>query len=206
MAGVYASYFNGAFSVDAAFKVEFLDLNVDFTEVLGFGPNPDLGIAAATVPFSGSTATRVNNYTTSGNVNYRIPVDRNVWIEPTAGFQYTRSDYDANAALLGLADGSLLRLQAGARLGVTSIWDTLRMTTVLTGLLYDNVMVNGGAIQNGTGSNPLILADEGKLRAEGILALNFYHGSGVSSFVQVDVQGGEGLFGAGGKTGVRVAW
>ena len=202
--GAYASYFNGAFSTDLAFRVEFLDLNISFNDILGFGPNPDLGIVAATVPFSGSGSTRLNNYTTSGNVNYRIPATRNIWVEPTAGFQYTRSDYASDAALLGLADGSLLRLQAGARLGVESAWDRMRMTTVLTGLLYDNVAVNGGAIQNG--GNPVVLSDEGKLRAEGILALNFYHGSGLSSFVQVDVQGGEGFFGAGGKTGVRVVW
>jgi hypothetical protein len=202
--GVYASYFNGGFSTDLAFKVEFLDLNVSFNDILGFGPNPDLGIAAATVPFSGSGSTRLNNYTTSGNVNYRVPAGRNFWIEPTAGFQYTRSDYGSDAALLGLADGSLLRLQAGARFGVESSWDAVRMTTVLTGLVYDNVVVSGGAIQNG--GNPLVLSDEGKLRAQGILALNFYHGSRVSSFLQADVQGGDGFFGAGGKTGLRVVW
>ena len=70
--------------------------------------------------------------------------------------------------------------------------------------MYDNVQVTGGVLQNG--GNPLIIADQGKLNAEGILTLNFYHGNGVSSFVQADVQGGEGLFGAGGKAGVRVAW
>jgi hypothetical protein len=203
-AGAFASYFNGAFSTDLAFRVEFLDLDIAFNDILGFGPNPDLGIAAATVPFSGSGSTRLNNYTTSGNVNYRIPMSVSTWVEPTAGFQYTRSDYASDAANLGLADGSLLRLQAGARFGVESVWDRTRVTTVLTGLLYDNVVVNGGAIQNG--GNPLILNDEGKLRAVGILALNFSHGNGVSSFIQGDIQGGEDLFGVGGKAGVRVAW
>jgi hypothetical protein len=204
--GVYGSYFNGGFSTDLAFKAEFFDLNMSFNDILGFESNPAFGFPPTTVPFSGTGATRLNNYTTSGNVNYRfpLPTGANLWIEPTTGFQYTRSDYAADADQLGLVDGSLLRLQAGARFGVESSWNGVRMTTVFTGLMYDNVAVIGGVLQGG--GNPLVLADEGKLNVEGIVTLNFYHGNGVSSFVQADVQGGEGLFGAGGKAGLRVAW
>jgi hypothetical protein len=54
--------------------------------------------------------------------------------------------------------------------------------------------------------NPLILSEQGKLRAEGILTLNVYHGNGVNSFVQADPRGGEGLFGATGKAGARFVW
>jgi len=78
------------------------------------------------------------------------------------------------------------------------------MSTVATGLLYDDVLVRGGVLASAP--NPLILSDEGKLRAVGILTLNFYHGNGVNSFVQADLQGGEGLFGVGGEVGVRVVW
>jgi hypothetical protein len=78
------------------------------------------------------------------------------------------------------------------------------MTTVVTGLLYDNVAVSGGVLANSP--NPLILSGEGKLRGEGIFRLNFYHGNGVNTFVQADLQGGESLFGAGGEAGVRLAW
>jgi Autotransporter beta-domain len=202
--GVYASYFDGGFSTDLAFKVEFFKLNLSFNDLLGFQSDPASGFPPTTVPFSGSGTTRVNNYTTSGNVNYRFPVSGNVWTEPTAGVQYTRSDYASDADQLGLTDGSVLRLQAGARFGVEGTWDAVRMTTVFTGLLYDNVAVSGGALQNAP--NPLILADQGKLRAEGILALNFYQGNGVFYLLQADLWGGEGLFAAGGKMGVRVAW
>jgi hypothetical protein len=202
--GVYASYFNGGFSTDLAFKVEFLGLNVSFNDLLGFQSNPAFGFPPTSVPFSGSGTTRLNNYITSGNVNYRLPAGANVWVEPTAGFQYTRSDYASNAELLGLADGTLTRVQGGARVGVESSWNAMRMTTVVTGLLYDDVSVTGGMLQSA--SNPLILSDQGKLRAEAILAFHFDHGNGVTSFVQADVLGGEGLFGAGGKMGLRVAW
>jgi hypothetical protein len=202
--GVYASYFNGGFSTDLAFKAEFYDLNVSFTDLLGFQSNPLVGFPPTTVPFSGTGTTQLNNYATSGNVNYRIPTGATIWVEPTAGFQYTISRYASGADQFALADGTLLRLQGGARFGFEGAWNGVRMTTVATGLLYDDVLVSGGVLASAP--NPLILSDEGKLRAEGILTLNFYLGNGVNSFVQADLQGGEGLFGVGGKVGARVAW
>ena len=200
--GVYASYFDGGISTDLAFKVDFYNLNLSFSDLLGF--QSAVGFPPTTVPFSGNGTTRVNNYTTNGNVNYRFFVSGNVWTEPTAGIEYTRSDYASNADQFGLADGSVLRLQAGERFGVENTWDAVQMRTVFTGLLYDNVAVNGGVLQNAL--NPQILSYQGKLRAEGILALNFYQGNSVSYFLQADLQGGKGLFAAGGKMGVRLAW
>jgi hypothetical protein len=202
-AGVYASYFNGRFSTDLAFKAEFYDLNLSFADLLGFHAVPP-GFPPTTALFSGSGTTELNNYTTAGNVNYRIPTSAITWIEPTGGFQYVMSRYASGANQFGLADGELLRLQGGARFGFESIWNGIRITTVATGLLYDDVLVTGG--QLATAPNPLILSEQGKLRAEGILTLNVYHGNGVNSFVQADLRGGEGLFGATGKVGARVAW
>jgi hypothetical protein len=203
-AGVYASYFNGGFSADLAFKAAFYDLNLTFTDLLGFEANALAGFPATTLLFSGTGSTKLNNYTTSGNVNYRIRTGATTWIEPTGGFQYTISRYAAGADQFGLADGTLLRLQGGARFGFEGALNGTRMTTVVTGLLYDDVVVNGGVLVSSP--NPLILSDEGKLRAEGIVALNFYHGNGVNSFVQAALQGGEGLIGVGGKVGARFAW
>ena len=203
-AGVYASYFNGRFSTDLAFKAEFYGLDLSFSDLLGFESNAAVGFPATSVPFSGSGSTRLNNYTTSGNVNYRVPTGAITWIEPTAGFQYTRSDYAAGADQLGLADGTALRLQGGARFGFEGAFNGVRMTTVLTGLIYDYVSVTGGVLASSP--NPLILSQEGKLRGEGIGALNFYYGNGVNSFVQANLQGGEGMFGVGAKVGARVAW
>jgi hypothetical protein len=203
--GVYASYFEGGFSTDLAFKAEFFNLNLSFNDLLGFAPNQGITtFAPTTVPFAGSGITSVNNYTTSGDVNYRFPVGGNVWTEPTAGVLYIRSDYASDAQQFGLADASVLRLQGGERFGVESTWDTVRMTTVFTGLLFENVAVTGGVLQNAL--NPLILSEQGKLCAEGILSLNFYQGNGVSYLLLADLQGGQGLFFVGGKVGVRVAW
>jgi hypothetical protein len=73
--------------------------------------------------------------------------------------------------------------------------------------VYDNVTVSGGFIQNvAFGNAALIVNDEGKLRGQGILAFNLDYGNGVSLFAQGDVRGGEGLFGIGGKGGVRWQW
>lgn len=203
-AGVYASYFNGAFSTDLAFRVEFYDLNLSFNDLLGFASNPAVGFPPTSVPFSGSGSSQLNNYTTSGNVNYRIPASATAWVEPTAGFQYIASDYAAGADNLGLANGTLLRLQGGSRFGFSGVWNGMSVTTVLTGLVYDDVVVTGGVLPSAP--NPLILNDEGKLRGEGIVALNFYHGNGVSSFIQAEIEGGEGLFGVGAKGGMRWTW
>jgi hypothetical protein len=202
--GVYASYFNRGFSTDLAFKAEFYSLDLGFTDLLGFQSNPQYGVLPTTVPYSGSGSTRLDDYTVTGNVNYRFPTGSTTWVEPTAGFEYVISRYAAGADQFGLADGSLFRLQGGARLGLEGAWNGLAISTVATGLLYDDVLVSGGVLASAP--NPQILADQGLLRAEGILTLNFDHGTGVTSFVQADLEGGKGLFGAGGKVGVRVAW
>jgi hypothetical protein len=202
--GVYSSYFNGRFSTDLAFKAELYALSVSFTDLLGFQSNPAFGFPPTSVPFAGSGMTRLTNSTVSANVNYRIPTGISTWIEPTAGIQGTISSYAASAAQFGLADGTLVRLQGGARLGIEDVWNGMRTTTIVTGLLYDDVSVTGNVMA--TAPNPTILSGEGKLRAEGLLTLNFHLSNGVSSFVQAEVQGGDGLFGAGGKAGVRFAW
>ena len=134
-------------------------------------------------------------------MNYEIPIDKISWVEPTVGLAYAISSYGPGADQFALADGSVTRLQAGARFGVEGAWDGMRMTTIVTGLLWDNVSVAGGVFANA--ANPLILADQGKLRAEGIVALNFYQPNGVSYLLLVDVQGGEGLFAVGAKAGAR---
>lgn len=205
-AGVYASYFNGGFSGDVAFKADFFNLGVSFNEVLGFGANPDLGIATFTAPFSSSGSTRLISYTTTGNLNYKVPLSASFWLQPTVGVQYTRSDYASDAAQLGLDDGYLVRLQGGARLGMETAWNQTPLTATFTGLLYDNVKIKGGLLQSGLLGNPLILNDEGKIRAQGTVALNFQHGNGISSFLLGEVRGGQDLFGAGGKAGARFTW
>ncbi len=211
-AGLYGTYFNGPFSTDLSLKVDVLDLSQNFDNwVTLFAP----GVGPGAIPVLDRQALVLNggstsllNTTVAANVNYRFDLQPNLWIEPTVGVQYTNSTYGGGAAELGLADGSLVMIQGGARLGSNFFWNNVRMTATLTGLAYDDVLVQGGFVA-GAGflaNNILAQADEGQLRGRGVLALNADFGQGVSSFVQAEVRGGKGLFGAGGKAGVRYQW
>jgi hypothetical protein len=203
-AGLYATYFNGGFSTDFTLRVDALNLNESFNELVACSCNPGIPI-----PFAGSGSVPLLAATIAGNLNYRFNVYPNFWIEPTVGAQYTNSSYGSNAAQLGLDDGNLVMVQGGARFGTSTLIDNhILMTTTLTGLAYDDVLVAGGFIPAAAfeGQNLLVQADRGQVRGRGILAFNFDFGQGISTYVLGEARGGKGLFGAGGKAGVRVQW
>ena len=158
--GAFATYQVGGFSTDIAFKVDFLSINETFSELLGFSAVPG-GAGPTLVPFSGSGSTRALNYVTFGNVNYRFQTSMFTWWEPTAGFRFTYTDYDASAAALGLTDGHVLRLQAGARIGADYRFYNVNVTPTLTGLVYSDVDIQGGALQNGAFLGPSFLSPAG---------------------------------------------
>ena len=202
-AGLYATYFNAGFSSDVAVKFDFLTLDETFNDLLATtGAEKFIFIA-------GAGSVNLLNSTVVGNLNYRFDLYPNFWIEPTVGVKYTNSSYGSGADQLGLADGNLVRVQGGARFGTsTLISNGVLMTTTLTGLAYNNVVVEGGFIPVGAfqGINLLVQAERGLMRGQGILALNFDFGNGMSSFVLGDVYGGAHLFGAGGRAGIRYQW
>jgi hypothetical protein len=81
------------------------------------------------------------------------------------------------------------------------------MTTLLTGLIFDDVVVHGNNIQAGSfGPSGNILSDQGKVQGEAIASVNFDFGRGLSASIQGDVYGGQGVFGAGGKATIRMQW
>ncbi len=204
-AGLYATYFNAGFSSDVTVKFDFLTLNETFNDLLASTG----GNIPAFSSFAGAASVSLLNSTVVGNLNYRFDLYPNFWIEPTVGVGYTNSSYGSGAAQLGLADGNLVRVQGGARFGTsTLISNGVLMTTILTGLAYNDVVVQGGFIPVGSfqGNNLLVQADQGLMRGQGILALNFDFGYGMSSFVQGDVYGGAHLFGGGGRAGIRYQW
>lgn len=216
-AGLFATYFNGGFSTDVTLKVDVLSLSENFTDSLAiFAPNlscecgiPELSFVNPNPLVFGAASTHLINATVAGNTNYRFDLQNNFWIEPTVGVQYTNSSYASDAAQLGLADGYLLMVQGGARFGRSSLLgNNVIMTATLTGLAYDNVLVRGGFIAGAPflGNNVLAQADQGQVRGRGVLAFNFDFGQGFSSFVQGEARGGSGVFGAGGKAGVRYQW
>jgi len=207
-AGLYATYFSGGFSTDFTAKFDFLTVDQTFNDLLATTTAVPTG-PPAFLPFSGAGSVSLLNSTVVGNFNYRFDLYPNFWIEPTVGVQYTNSSYGSGASQLGLADGNLVRVQGGARFGTsTLLGDRVLMTTTLTGLAYNDVVVQGGFIPVSAfqGGNLLVQADQGLMRGEGILALNFDFGGGWSSLVLGDVYGGAHLFGAGGKAAVRYQW
>ncbi len=203
--GLYATYFSGGFSTDVLAKFDILSLNQNFTDNLAFG-GPAGPFAFG---FSGSNSTSLLDTTIAANLNYRFDLYPNFWFEPTVGAQFTALNYGGGAAALGLANGTQVMVQGGARIGTRSVFsNNILMTTTLTGLAYDDVVVSGGFIPGAgfNGNNILADADRGQVRGRGILAFNFDFGQGLTSFVQGGVHGGKGLFGAGGKAGVRYQW
>jgi hypothetical protein len=208
-AGLYATYFNAGFSTDFTVKFDFLTVDETFNDLLATTGLTAPNTIPPFIPFAGAGSVSLLNSTVVGNLNYRFDLYPNFWIEPTVGVQYTNSSYGSGAAQLGLADGNLVRVQGGARFGTsTLISNRVLMTTTLTGLAYNDVLVQGGFIPVGAfqGNNLLVQADQGFMRGQGILVLNFDFGDGMSSFVQGDVYGGAHLFGAGGRAGIRYQW
>lgn len=211
--GAFATYFTGPLSVDALYKVDFYNLNESFTDLAAFT------LAGSTV-IAGAGSTSLTNHSLVGNINYRIPLSGSFWLEPTAGIQARWVDYASSAAQLGLANGHLLRIQGGARLGWDFDYAGIKITPIITGLAYSDVTVTGGFVEFGqgggfgatstqlgvSGTSVINIRQQGLLRGQGILTVVADFGNGWSGFVQGDVRGGKDLFGAGGKGGIRYQW
>jgi hypothetical protein len=207
-AGLYGTYFNAGFSSDVTVKFDILTVDETFNDLLATTGGLT-GSVPAFISFAGAGSVSLLNSTVVGNLNYRFDLYPNFWVEPTVGVAYTNSSYGSGAAQLGLADGNLVRVQGGARFGTsTFINNGVLMTTTVTGLAYNDVVVQGGVIlvSASQGNNLLAQSDQGFMRGQGIFALNFDFGYGMSSFVLGDVYGGAHLFGAGGRAGIRYQW
>lgn len=195
--GGYVTFVTGPWSFDVTGKVDFLDLDQSFTETLFVNANP--------VANSGGVSTDVVNVSISGNANYRILTSASTWWEPTAGFRYTHSNYGSSAALLGMTDGEVWRLQGGARLGAEYFWGATQMVTTLTGLVYSDVSISGLVINTGAFGGAAVPNEEGEVRGLVALGLNFLNGPATTTFVNGEVRFGDEYFGVGGKVGIRVA-
>ena len=196
--GGYYTYFNGPFSTDTTLKADFLSISESFTEVLAFNAGFGTGLV------TGAGSANVTNFVAASNYQYRFPMSATVWVEPTVGYRYTNSNYDSGAAALGLQDGYDWRVQGGARLGIESLWNSVHVTTTITGLAYSDVKIVGGPIASGSFAGTILPSDQGKVRGEGIFLANFDYGRGFSTFVQAEVRGGSGLIGGGGRVGARM--
>jgi hypothetical protein len=190
-------------------KNDFLSLNETQSQILGFGacscfgPNTPSFVSDQ----SGSGSTNFNQLTISDDLNYRVKWYDWLWSEPTVGATYVNSSYASSAAALGLSDGYTLRIQGGGRVGMDSVVGAAHVTTVLTALALNDVIVHGNNIQGGSfGQSGDILSDQGKVQGEAIASINLDFGHGLSGSVQGDIYGARGIFGAGGQATLRVQW
>jgi hypothetical protein len=183
--GLYSIYVNGGFSTDATFKVDFFDLNRSAPGI------PDLGLS-------------LTNYVFAYNVNYKFNTAP-WWFEPTVGFSHTNTVWDGASSALGFENGRALRIQGGVRVGTSYDWNGVVVEPTLTAMLYSDVEIRGGTIAIATGV-PTIPTDEGKIFGQGIAKLNFLWNRNLSSYVEGEVRGREGVLGAAGRVGLRYSF
>jgi hypothetical protein len=185
--GVYATYVKGGFSVDTTVKFDFLRMT---TETVGAPPPLPVNLT---------------NAGASGNIQYKQQLASNVFVEPTAGYSFTRTMYGANAALNGLSDGNTLRLQGGARSGVSWVMGAVNAEFSLKGLVYSNVVADGSPT-TADPMSPNAPTDQGKIRGEFDPALNLDFGQGYSMALSGSVRFGEGMTGGSANVNFRKQW
>ena len=183
--GLYSMYVNGGFSADLVGKFDFLNLNEDLA---GLGlPNNSIAVTNAGL---------------SGNIQYKNLFGSS-FVEPTAGFMFTRTMFGDNAALMGLQDGSTLRLQAGARFGTAFNVNGISFEPTLALLVYSNVIADGTTVATVPVPVPITPTDQGLVRGEVDPELNLDFKNGYTAYLRGSVYFGTELVGGFAKIGVR---
>jgi hypothetical protein len=183
--GLYSMYINGPVSADLVGKLDFLSLDEDLA---GLGlPNGSIGVTNAGL---------------SGNIQYKNKFGAS-FVEPTAGFSFTRTMFGDNAALMGLQDGSTLRLQAGARFGTAFNAYGISFEPTLAVLAYSNVIADGTTVATVPVPVPVTPTDQGLLRGEVDPELNVDFNNGYSAYVRGSVRFGSEMVGGFAKVGLR---
>jgi hypothetical protein len=145
----------------------------------------------------------VQNFSVTGNAQYKFAVLTNSFIEPTAGFGYTQTTFSDVPVTLDLVNGHTTRVQGGARFGTAWDYNGIHFEPTLLGLAYSDVQITGTPLQS---IGVVVPTDEGKVRGEFDLTLNVDFGSGFSGFAEGDVRFGDNLVGAAIKGGLRKQW
>ena len=182
---MYSTYVNGGFSANAIIKIDWYSLSEKSAEA-GVSSSVDL-----------------RNFNVAGDLQYKFFLKNNDFIEPTAGFTYTKTQYSTGAELLGLEDGHLVRLQAGVRFGASWDWNNIQFGSTLLFLAYGNVQESGTALTNIGLATP---SDVGLVRGELDAEINADFGNGFSGLLRGEVRAGDNMFGGGIKIGARKQW
>jgi len=186
--GVYSMYVNGGFSTDLTMKFDFLDMHQFFA---GLAPERSFGITNAGL---------------SGNLQYKFIDDNNRFIEPTAGFSFTRAMFDTSvASVMGLVDSNTVRVQGGARVGGS--WDVgagINIDADLKGLVYSNVVAEPSSIT--PFGLPITPNDQGLLRGEIDSSLCFNLPGSYSLTLSGQVRFGQAIVGGSAGLNLRKQW
>ncbi len=153
---------------------------------------------------------RFENYVVAMNLGYHADLDkvRGTWWEPAGTITFTYADFGSDGRAMGLDDGNTLRLQGGARFGITRLAPEGRyLWSVSAGAYaYSDVVVDGYVI-GGTGfSTGSAEVEEGLLRFLGTLRADLSWIDGYSWYAEADTRQGDGLEAYGGKIGGRIEW
>ena len=186
--GLYGTYIKGGFSADLTPKLDFLQMLQDFA---GVAPNASVGITNAGV---------------SGNVQYKVTWADNNFVEPTAGYSFTRAIFGSGAAALDLEDASTLRLQAGARLGTTWHVNGISVDASLKALVYEDVIAQGTSIAASAFGAAITPTDQGLVRGEFDPQLCFNLADGYSVTLAGNVHFGEAVLGGSASLNLRKQW
>jgi len=188
--GAYGTYFAGNWFFDLLFKVDLLSLDIN-------------------IPGMSQSANPIN-YNLASNIGYKFDLANRYYIEPTAGLEYVRTNFDHATALtatsVALNDGDALRARAGARIGTEWVTSNMRVEPSLLAQVYEvAAATNNALLVNGTSIS--MPSDVGRARGEvqGLVnVLNLQ--TGLSGFARVDTRFGEGLLSVGGRAGMRYQW
>jgi len=179
-AGMYVSYINGGFSADYSFLANFTSTD---------------GIEAGVLFTNRDT----DSYVSTANMQYKYDVPGgNWWVEPTAGFSYTRM-YQHIVGVL-LTDGQQLRLQAGARVGTEWTYGAVKVQPTLFGVAYSDVMVD---LPHLVGIPFIGPTDEHYLWGKGVGKVNVQWTDKFSTFIEGEVRGRADVIGYAGRVAAR---
>jgi hypothetical protein len=181
--GLTAIWMRGGFSADSTFKVDFFSIS-----------------PSTLAP----TQLQMTAYNSITNLNYRIDLGT-WWAEPTGGVGYTDTQWDSATQALGFVNGHQVRLTGGSRFGTSWNWNGVRVDPVVGLFVYDDVVVKGGTFVTAV-ANPLVRTDEGKLFGQATGKLGFDWGRGLSSYIEGEVRGREGVLGVASRLGLTYAW
>jgi len=185
--GAYGTYLSGNWFLDLLFKVDLLSLDIS---------SP--GLAQSANP---------TNYNLATNIGYKFALPNGYYIEPTAGLEYVRTNFEHATALtattVALNNGDAVRARAGARVGTEWVIGHIRVEPSLLGQVYEIAeATNNALLVNGTSIS--MPSDVGRARGEvqglvNVLDLQ----TGLSGFARADTRFGEDLWSVGGKVGMR---